>query len=46
MLLFQAGNPDELDMVENEELEIIANGDGDGWVRVSKRWKSSLLSTA
>ncbi|KAL4229991.1 F-BAR and double SH3 domains protein 2 [Mactra antiquata] len=30
---FHAGNPDELDMVENEELEIIANGDGDGWVR-------------
>ncbi|XP_053400156.1 F-BAR and double SH3 domains protein 2-like isoform X2 [Mercenaria mercenaria] len=30
---FHAGNADELDMAENEELEIIANGDGDGWVR-------------
>ena len=30
---FQGSNEDELGMTENEELEIIADGDGDGWVR-------------
>ncbi|XP_052794395.1 F-BAR and double SH3 domains protein 2-like isoform X3 [Mya arenaria] len=30
---FHASKPDELDMEENEELEIVAAGDGDGWVR-------------
>lgn len=31
--MFQASNADELDMKENEFLEIISDGDGDGWVR-------------
>ena len=35
-VLWQASKPDELDMEENEELEIIANGEGDGWVRVRR----------
>ncbi|XP_071127276.1 F-BAR and double SH3 domains protein 2-like isoform X2 [Mytilus edulis] len=30
---FQASNGDELDMVENEQLEIISSGEGDGWVK-------------
>ncbi|KAK3100409.1 hypothetical protein FSP39_019408 [Pinctada imbricata] len=30
---FQGSNQDELNMHENEELEIVADGDGDGWVR-------------
>ncbi|KAL5013058.1 hypothetical protein ScPMuIL_011609 [Solemya velum] len=30
---FQANNHDELSMGENEELEIVADGDGDGWVK-------------
>lgn len=30
---FQASNVDELDMTENEELEIVASGEGDGWVK-------------
>lgn len=30
---FQAGNSDELDMVENEQLEIVTSGEGDGWVK-------------
>lgn len=29
----QAQNPDELSIVENEELELMAEGDGDGWVQ-------------
>ena len=29
----QADNPDELSIVENEQLEIISEGDGDGWLR-------------
>ncbi|XP_062584278.1 uncharacterized protein LOC134246031 [Saccostrea cucullata] len=30
---FQGSNVDELNLRENEELEIIADGDGDGWLR-------------
>lgn len=30
---FSAGNEDELNLFENEELEIIADGEGDGWVK-------------
>ncbi|KAL3880913.1 hypothetical protein ACJMK2_033116 [Sinanodonta woodiana] len=30
---FHASNPDELNMQMNEELEIIGDGDGDGWLR-------------
>lgn len=29
----QAQNPDELTIVENEELELMGEGDGDGWVQ-------------
>ena len=29
----QALNPDELTIVENEELELVSEGDGDGWVQ-------------
>lgn len=32
-LVFQAQNPDELTIVANEELEILGEGDGDGWLR-------------
>jgi F-BAR and double SH3 domains protein len=31
--LSQAQNPDELTIVENEQLEVIGDGDGDGWLR-------------
>lgn len=31
--LLQAQNPDELTIVENEQLEVIGEGDGDGWLR-------------
>lgn len=30
-------------MAENEELEIIANGDGDGWVRVGDSANPTLV---
>ncbi|XP_033743742.1 F-BAR and double SH3 domains protein 2-like isoform X2 [Pecten maximus] len=30
---FQASNADELNLTENDILEIISDGDGDGWVR-------------
>lgn len=30
---FQAQNPDELTIVENEQLEVVGEGDGDGWLR-------------
>ncbi|XP_050733609.1 protein nervous wreck-like isoform X14 [Eriocheir sinensis] len=30
---YTAQNPDELSIVENEELELMAEGDGDGWVQ-------------
>lgn len=33
-IFLKANNPDELSMGENEELEIVADGDGDGWVKV------------
>lgn len=29
----QAQNPDELSIVENEQLEVVGEGDGDGWLR-------------
>ncbi|CAN7940931.1 unnamed protein product, partial [Ixodes pacificus] len=29
----QAANPDELSFVEQEEMEIISEGDGDGWIK-------------
>ena len=33
---FQASNADELNLREGEQLELIGDGDGDGWVRVRK----------
>lgn len=33
MYEFHAANPDELDLAENEELEILGEGEGDGWIR-------------
>lgn len=30
---YQAQNPDELSIVENEQLEVVGEGDGDGWLR-------------
>ncbi|XP_059217219.1 protein nervous wreck isoform X3 [Stomoxys calcitrans] len=30
---YTAQNPDELTIVENEQLEVIGEGDGDGWLR-------------
>ncbi len=33
--LLQGSNPDELSLKEGELIELIADGDGDGWVRVS-----------
>lgn len=30
---FQANNPDELSIVESEQLEVVGEGDGDGWLR-------------
>ncbi|XP_026683466.1 F-BAR and double SH3 domains protein 1-like, partial [Diaphorina citri] len=30
---YTAQNPDELSIVENEQLEVIGDGDGDGWLR-------------
>lgn len=30
---FQAQNPDELTIVESEQLEVVGEGDGDGWLR-------------
>lgn len=32
-LYVQAQNPDELSIVENEQLEVVGEGDGDGWLR-------------
>lgn len=32
-LVAQAQNPDELSIVENEQLEVVGEGDGDGWLR-------------
>ncbi|KAK7086068.1 hypothetical protein SK128_014162 [Halocaridina rubra] len=32
-IVFQAQNPDELSIVENEEIELMGEGDGDGWVQ-------------
>lgn len=29
----QAQNPDELTIVENEQLEVVGDGDGDGWLK-------------
>lgn len=31
--MLQAQNPDELSIVENEQLEVVGEGDGDGWLR-------------
>lgn len=31
--ILQAQNPDELTIVENEQLEVVGEGDGDGWLR-------------
>lgn len=33
MYSYNAQNPDELTIVENEQLEVIGDGDGDGWLR-------------
>lgn len=30
---YNAQNPDELTIIENEQLEVIGDGDGDGWLR-------------
>ncbi|XP_076265052.1 FCH and double SH3 domains nervous wreck [Rhynchophorus ferrugineus] len=30
---YTAQNPDELTIVENEQLEVVGDGDGDGWLR-------------
>lgn len=30
---YNAQNPDELTIVENEQLEVVGEGDGDGWLR-------------
>ena len=30
---FEAQNPDELSIIENEQLEVVGEGDGDGWLR-------------
>lgn len=30
---YSAQNPDELSIVENEQLEVVGEGDGDGWLR-------------
>ncbi len=32
---YQASNADELALKENEHIEIIGDGDGDGWLQVS-----------
>lgn len=32
-MLLQAQNPDELSIVESEQLEVVGEGDGDGWLR-------------
>lgn len=29
----KAQNPDELSMVESEQLEVVGEGDGDGWLK-------------
>lgn len=31
--MLQAQNPDELSIVESEQLEVVGEGDGDGWLR-------------
>ena len=31
---FQASNFDELTIAANEELELVADGDGEGWIKV------------
>lgn len=31
--LNQAQNPDELSIIESEQLEVVGEGDGDGWLR-------------
>ena len=36
MICYQASNADELSLTENEMLDVIADGDGDGWVKVSR----------
>lgn len=33
ILWFQAQHPDELSIIESEQLEVIGEGDGDGWLR-------------
>ena len=33
--VFQASNVDELSLKENECLELVGDGEGDGWVKVS-----------
>ncbi|XP_037568505.2 LOW QUALITY PROTEIN: F-BAR and double SH3 domains protein 2-like [Dermacentor silvarum] len=30
---YEAANPDELSFVEQEEMEIVSEGDGDGWIK-------------
>ena len=33
--MLQSSNADELSLTENEMLEVIADGDGDGWIKAS-----------
>ena len=40
---FAAENPDELNMVYHEEVELLGDGDDEGWARV-KNYKGKLLS--
>ena len=40
---FQASNDDELNLYENEELEVIADGEGDGWVKVSHQESIEII---
>ena len=36
-------NDDELNLYENEELEVIADGEGDGWVKVSHQESIAMM---
>lgn len=33
IIRYQAQNPDELSIVESEQLDVVGEGDGDGWLR-------------
>lgn len=44
ILSFQAANDDELTIQETENLQIIGEGDGDGWLRVSLLFDEYLVA--